>query len=755
MKIVNLQIGEFGKLKNRTFELGETLNIIRGDNESGKSTLLLFIKFMLYGLAKKSRGASVSEADRAISWSSDEASGSMMLYHGGKLYRIERRVRRARQLVEKMQVIECQSELVREDIQNPGEYFLGVPVEIFESSCAVSQLRCTSVAGEQVGTTLQNLLSSADESIDVSRVLKSLDMARVKYLHKDARGGSIFDLESKKELLEASYKKAVNDHSETEELKAEIARTDQKLSEVADKKRICDELDSKIKLRATAELFDLLHKREDEKKKTEDELSALVRGIRRGAFVPDSSYLARLRSLEHGIRTLSADVENEKQKLAAKAAEQREDEVAYNNFKIAEELGGLDTVRRSIRRIRGLGAFNTLLCAISPVFAAIGIALGLLVKPVLFTLSAVSVMLLAVAILGIASNKKALRTLLCSFGLSKKELYRFFDGCDEAKENYDTISEEMRRIDAAIRIRERMLRDSISQLVEYLAPFEKCQNTELDSVLQTAERSALQIEEYLSKYAELSAEITGLGAQITSLSAKLSEYNEHQLRHKISPEILAMSEAEIAESNKQKSFYDYQLKMLTQKKTDCERRLLERRYTTQNPFDIATRLDDVKQKLAAEDSHYRALVMAIEGIQTASTSMRNTLTPKIRESAAEYMSQISGNKYSSVGINEKLDISFGAEDGFNRTIEAFSVGTRDAAYIALRLSLLKLLPTDTLPPLFLDETLAMIDSTRAVNILRIVESYCHQGGQCIYFSCHEREEQLCKASGIQYSLTEL
>ena len=50
MKIVNIHIDEFGSINNRSFNFDDTLTIIRGDNESGKSTLALFIKFALYGL---------------------------------------------------------------------------------------------------------------------------------------------------------------------------------------------------------------------------------------------------------------------------------------------------------------------------------------------------------------------------------------------------------------------------------------------------------------------------------------------------------------------------------------------------------------------------------------------------------------------------------------------------------------------------------------------------------------------------------
>ena len=43
MQIKKLQINNFGKLKNKNIELKNGINVVYGENESGKSTLLDFI----------------------------------------------------------------------------------------------------------------------------------------------------------------------------------------------------------------------------------------------------------------------------------------------------------------------------------------------------------------------------------------------------------------------------------------------------------------------------------------------------------------------------------------------------------------------------------------------------------------------------------------------------------------------------------------------------------------------------------------
>ena len=54
MRILKLNIIEFGCIKDREIILDEGLNVISGDNASGKSTVMLFIKYMFYGLARRS-----------------------------------------------------------------------------------------------------------------------------------------------------------------------------------------------------------------------------------------------------------------------------------------------------------------------------------------------------------------------------------------------------------------------------------------------------------------------------------------------------------------------------------------------------------------------------------------------------------------------------------------------------------------------------------------------------------------------------
>ena len=78
MRILRIEIEEFGKLANREFVLGEGINLFEGANESGKSTLLAFLRFAFYGFPRKG-GADGEEREKRLSWKNHRVAGKLYL----------------------------------------------------------------------------------------------------------------------------------------------------------------------------------------------------------------------------------------------------------------------------------------------------------------------------------------------------------------------------------------------------------------------------------------------------------------------------------------------------------------------------------------------------------------------------------------------------------------------------------------------------------------------------------------------------
>ena len=77
MHIKKIQVNNFGKLKNKEIELKPGINVIYGENESGKSTLLDFITSMFYGIDKNKSGKEISNYDKYLPWDGGDFSGKI------------------------------------------------------------------------------------------------------------------------------------------------------------------------------------------------------------------------------------------------------------------------------------------------------------------------------------------------------------------------------------------------------------------------------------------------------------------------------------------------------------------------------------------------------------------------------------------------------------------------------------------------------------------------------------------------------
>ncbi len=78
MKIKQLKINSYGKLKDKELELENGINIVEGKNESGKSTIFHFIVNSFYGISKNKKGKEYSDFEKYKPWGEEEFSGKVV-----------------------------------------------------------------------------------------------------------------------------------------------------------------------------------------------------------------------------------------------------------------------------------------------------------------------------------------------------------------------------------------------------------------------------------------------------------------------------------------------------------------------------------------------------------------------------------------------------------------------------------------------------------------------------------------------------
>ena len=247
-----------------------------------------------------------------------------------------------------------------------------------------------------------------------------------------------------------------------------------------------------------------------------------------------------------------------------------------------------------------------------------------------------------------------------------------------------------------------------------------------------------EAKEFIRRFGEFSEKVSEIRGKTEALQKELSGQNEADLRARVSTEALeAYEKGNEEEIGRRRKFCSDALRSMNERAHDAEMELVRLENKTENPARVAFLLEEAQKKYDAEKLKHEAIMLAFESLSEAGDNIRTSLSPLLRSEAEKYMASITEGKYESIGLDS--DYSMTAD---TRGVDLLSAGTKDSAYISLRLSLLGVIFRNEKPFLAIDEALAQLDDKRATAALRLFASYCENGGQCILFTCHSREEKL-------------
>ncbi|MBQ1212727.1 MAG: AAA family ATPase, partial [Clostridia bacterium] len=239
MIIEKLHIDKFAGLSDHTVELGAGLNIIEGKNESGKSTVAAFIKFLFYGLSgQKVNGEELSERERYLPFDSSFAGGSAVILSGGKRYILERRLAVSssgiRESVrdEVILIDETSGEKVAIG-KDAGQVLFGVSSKVFTDTAFFRQLADAAPNKSELTEAIGNILFSGEEGTDAKKAMKRLEELRTALRHKKGTGGELADLEAEIAALRARLEEAQTSNKAVIALEGEISERTSKLEKLA------------------------------------------------------------------------------------------------------------------------------------------------------------------------------------------------------------------------------------------------------------------------------------------------------------------------------------------------------------------------------------------------------------------------------------------------------------------------------------------------------------------------------------------
>ena len=131
----------------------------------------------------------------------------------------------------------------------------------------------------------------------------------------------------------------------------------------------------------------------------------------------------------------------------------------------------------------------------------------------------------------------------------------------------------------------------------------------------------------------------------------------------------------------------------------------------------------------------------MKSIESASENLRAEISPRLGEYATAMMGVMTDKKYTDFDVSDGLAVTFTAPDGEQKSVDFLSGGTRDLAYIAVRLALVDMLYTER-PPLVFDESFAHQDNVRAKAMMKALVKLANEGSQSFIFTCRNREGML-------------
>ena len=199
MKLISCYIDNFGMLSASHYSFRDGLNSVLSKNGTGKSTLVGFIKAMLYGIGE-TRKVDIAENDRKkyAPWQGGRFGGSLTFSVADKTYTIERSFGTKASLDE-FRLIDTKSGAVSTDFtENLGEELFGIDRDGFERTVLFSE---KNLLGKNDNKSISGKLSDlVGTEFDIGEYDKAMAMLeeKRKFYFKRGGGGEIGTL--KKDL---------------------------------------------------------------------------------------------------------------------------------------------------------------------------------------------------------------------------------------------------------------------------------------------------------------------------------------------------------------------------------------------------------------------------------------------------------------------------------------------------------------------------------------------------------------------------
>lgn len=747
MRILKIEIESFGKLDGFVLEPARGITLIEGENESGKSTLLAFLRFAFYGFPRKN-ALDGEERDKRISWQTKTAAGRLTLeWHGG-VYRIARRcvarsVGARESFAEELSVVMVPEEReVSLDGKTAGEYFLSMPAELYDGSLSLIQSDADRVSAMGVGEAVGDLLFGGEALLSAEAAENRLQAARRELQHAKGRGGRLAELEDELSLLDGALVTAREEQGRLEELHDDLVRYKEQMERKKRELALVTSAFEGAQLDRTLALLDDLRAAREEEARCRAQWESV--GRRGAAELPEKELLARMTAALEELaeaRQVCSDLTPEAEQLE----KVHHDDKLLRGAAYLEKMGGRaeklpKKVAQLTKRKRAFGVLAFLCALLGTALFGLGYLMIAYRVPCYVGgafLLVSSVIWFVCALIG----RHRIGRIMLAVGAQAPAMLR-------------THLEQCKREAASYRAHTVRLTELRARLTEAEGRIDAAQRTmraALDACgCAETEASEENVRAYLSYALRHKGELqAALNDAIVAyeraksarevLERRTEGLDENALRAR--RDALSLGSNDFETLPARKSFLEEALAGLEQKHAATAKAESALTAVAKDPAALSERRRAVESELAEATERLAAIRMASDALSEAVEEMRQQITPRLCESAARLFDELTDGAHgTTLRVTDDLSVSLEGV-GIPRPISHFSAGCRDAAHLSLRLALLETVSNERLP-LFFDEAFSRLDDRRTAAFLRVLERYAKGGGQCLLFTCHSREGRM-------------
>ena len=761
MRINSVYISSFGGIKDLNLEFKEGFNVIYGDNEQGKTTVMSFIKMMFYGSERGSAQISKNIRKKYTPWDGSPMAGSIEFEHSGKKYRLEKEFRSSNS-TDKATLCDLDFGTRQAVPSDVGTKFFGLSAAAFERSVFIGQFgfpESDNSAEGEINSKLSNIALTGEESVSFDAVNQRILKAKLSLMSKSGRAGEYDKNVKLCAELKSRIEKAVLNQSEIADKKAQINVKEQ---EIAQNFKAAKEL--KVKIDAEQDIRNIQKMAEylDVKEKL-DQINETLK-LRDGGYV-DEMYLSK-------IKFCISKAQNARQKYDAKASEietlKKSIEAGLNppedaNPETAQRIKSAITAlenkkEQNINTQKSLRV-NLSECEKSSISNK---------KGILFLISGITAIVIAAVLAVIKLYIPAVISavagivFMVAMALSKKVTAKVLDTADILKAQIEGFETENQNIDreifdkkvkleaitaalnssaAVIENQQKMLTEAQNQLKELET--EKQTEDKILTELYSRFKATENIEEIIASVetlAEKTAKQKEIKQQLNFISKDLGGISYDEARKKL--EDLGDSKAdENIDFSALKSQYEQLVSAMIERKSQIatlEAEIKAGNAHSENPEQLKKQLKETAEKALSQKEFCDAADIAMQVLIESFGEVRRSYGSVLEKSAAEIFGGITGGKYEDMSISKSFEINVGEKGVFGgHEIDYLSSGTADQAYLALRLALSRLICQDSESlPLFLDDALAQYDDTRTALAIKFLKEYS-KDHQIVMFTCHK------------------